>query len=671
MTEIVTLVALSLCFHFLFPNCSHATSIEDYFAMSLEELMDIEISSAAKRPQRLKDVPAAVYVITQDDLQRSGARYIADALRMVPGLHVAQAYAKRWAVSARGFNDEYANKLLLLIDGRSVYSAAFPTVLWDEQCIPIELIERIEVIRGPGGTTWGANAVNAIINVITKKAEKTQGLSVTVGSGNEEQGFANMIYGNSDGENLFYRFYFQGIKRDTSYSKHGWMMRDGWYDYRSGFRMDWDSYDADTLILSGDVRYGERETNYKVFSYREPYWWKQAGDVDVQGGNIMLKWAHLFQDVSQFTLKTYLQRSQRLSPILKSKIDTLDVELQYLFHPRSNHDTTIGVGFRANRVSMKGEWYVGFTNPEREDYIYSFCLQDEFSLADDRFKITWGTRLDHNSYTHFEIQPTIRALWKKNGKNIFWAAVSRAVHTPDLSARSAKWVVGFSEPSTFVPIPTFTILKGDKRFQSEVLWAYEAGYRYLPNKKTKFDVSFYFNDYSKLTTITSATGLPAIISLPETHLESYIYTSNKLKGEVYGIEVSASYTPTKWWTLKAAYTFTKMFLHPAGYIRHYDDKLQEGKTPNHQLSVLSMMKLTDKLSFDVWLRFVDSLPSIDVPAYWTADFHLGWTLSKHLKVSFVGQNLFDDHHPEFIPMFWEQDPSEVERSFYGSLTYQF
>ncbi len=648
-----------------------AMSMEDYFSMSLEELMDIEISSAAKRPQKLKDVPFAVYVITQEDLKRTGVRYIADALRMVPGLHVAQAYAKRWAVSARGFNDEYANKLLLLIDGRSVYSAAFPTVLWDEQTIPIELIERIEVIRGPGGATWGANAVNGIINVIIKRADATQGLSLTAGAGNEEKGFGDMICGDSIGENLFYRMYVQAIKRDNSYNKPYYVMKDGWYDYRAGFRMDGDFHGADSVTISGDVRYGERAAAYKVFSYVEPYWWKEKGDVDVKGGNLMLKWEHLFEDASQVTLKTYVQRSHRLNPILKNKVDTVDAEIQYLFYPWSSHSTTVGVGFRANKVSMQGKWFVSFRSPERNDYIYSFFFQDEASFLEDNLKVTWGARIDHNSYTHMEIQPTARILWKKNEKNIFWAAVSRAVHTPDLSARSANWVVGFINPSTFIPLSTYKLLKGDEDFRSEVLWAYEAGYRYFPGNKWKFDLSIYFDNYSNLTTITPAEGLPELVSQPVSHLESSLIVSNCLKGEVYGLELALSYSPVDWWTVKAAYTYTKMFLHPTGYIKYYDDKVQEGKTPEHQLSLFSMLKIGDNMSLDAWLRFNSNLPSIKVPSYWAMDVHLGWTPSSKWEFSLVGQNIFDNHHPEIKPMFWEQDPSEVERSFYASLTFHF
>jgi len=649
-----------------------AMSVEDYFSMSLEELMEIEISSASKRPQKLVEVPAAVYVITQEDLKRSGVRYIADALRMVPGLHVAQAYAKRWAVSARGFNDEYANKILLLIDGRSVYSAAFPTVLWDEQTVPIELIERIEVIRGPGGATWGANAVNAIINVITKRAEATQGVSFTAGAGSEEKGFGNVIYGDSLGENRFYRIYLQGFKRDNSYHKPSFLMKDGWYDYRSGFRLDWDSSSTESVTLSGDIRYGERDLAYKIFSYAKPYWWKETGDVDVKGGNLMLKWEHLFEDSSQFTLKTYAQTSSRLSPNFKTSVDTADAELQYLFYPWNRHSTTVGIGFRVNKVSMDGTWYLGFRTPEKDDYIYSFYFQDEISFANDRLKFTWGTRIDHNSYTHIEIQPTVRLLWKKSNQDIFWAAVSRAVHTPDLAAKSINWIVGFRHPSAFVPLPLYTILKGVNSFRSEVLWAYEAGYRYFPNKKFKLDISVYVNNYSNLTTITPYNkGVPLLVHEPVDHFESHIFISNALKGEVYGVEVAASYAPLNWWTIKAAYTFTKMFLHPTGYIKFYDDKVQEGKTPRHQFSLLSMMTLRPGLSLDSWLRFNSELPSIDIPSYWALDVHLGWKRGKRWEFSLVGQNIFDNHHPEIEPMFWEQDPSEVERGFYGSITYHF
>ncbi len=663
--------ALGIFFALLFCGAAKAKTLYNrYLSMGLEDLMNIEVTSAFKRPQSLKDTAAAVFVITQEDIRRSGATHVADLLRMVPGVDVAQGYSNTWAVSIRGFNEEYyTSKILLLIDGRSVYSAIFPTVNWSENDIPLEEIERIEVVRGPGGAVWGANAVNGIINIITKKAEDTQGLHLSFGGGNEERGFGYLRYGGRVGDNTFYRLYLNGISRDSSAGTTSFKTKDDWYDYRGGGRVDWYGTN-DEVSLFGDLYWSRQATSRNIYSYYPPYKTRHNSHMNISNGDVNLKWTHHLSNGSTFSLRSYYQYSDWNRYDFNSRVDTFDIEAQYLFSPIKHHSLMVGAGYRLDDEDVDATWYMAFDNPHRKDETFNLFIQDKISLMKDRLILTLGSKFEHNHYTDWEVQPSFRALFKVSKKISLWGAVSRAVHTPDMFTQDMRWCGMFYGPTPNRPFAFQMSLKGDQDLVSEDLWAYELGARLSISPRIDLDLAFYYNNYNHLIGLKAPSKM-RFNKGPIPHLEYPVTVSNLMDGEVYGAEVSSNIKVTPWWTIKPAYTYTHMHLwsNHSNLFKLYDEDIEEHKTPQHQLSVRSLMDLPHGLELDWWLRYVSR--TYKVNSYVAFDARIGWRPTDNLEISLVGRNLFDNHHLELTPLLAEQPPSEVERSVYAKVSVWF
>ncbi len=640
-----------------------------YLSMSLEELMNIEVTSAFKRPQSLRDTAAAVFVITREDIRRSGVTHFADLLRMVPGVNVAQVYSNRWAVSIRGFNEEYySSKILLLIDGRSVYSPIFPTVMWDENDIPLEEIERVEVVRGPGGATWGANAVNGIINIITRKASDTQGGLLSVGGGNEERGFGYLGYGGRVGENAFYRIYLKGMSRDGSHGTTSFNTRDDWYDYRGGGRLDWEG-DSDELSVMGDLHWSRQKTSRNIFSYSPPYNERHNSHMGAASGDLNLKWKHLFSDCSRFSVQTYYQFTNRNRYDYDSSISTFDIETSYLFSPLPHNSVQVGAGYRLDVEDIDSKWYMDFNNPHRKDETVNIFLQDQISLFDNRLIFTGGAKFEHNHYTGWEVQPSLRVLLKATENLTLWGAVSMAVHTPDMFSRDLRWVACFSPPTGNRPFVFNISTSGDKNLVSERMWAYETGGRWSLGDRVNLDVALYFDHYNHLVGLSAPEG-PVFSLEPVAHMEYPLKVTNTMDGDVYGAEISANILLLPNWRIMPAYTFTKMYLWSTKRpFVIYDEKEMERKTPRHQFSLRSQLTLFHQVELDTWLRHVSSLEGVS--SYTAFDARIGWRPKDNIEISISGRNLFDNHHLEFVPLLMEQPPSEVERSVYAKVSVWF
>lgn len=666
VSEITAVLKAVLLAMVIFPGNVAAST--DYFSMDLEELMQIKVTSASRRPQRLSDVAAAIFVITPEDLRRSGVTNVPEALRMVPGLEVARINSSNWAISARGFNNRFANKLLVLVDGRNIYSPIFSGVFWEEQDLLLDNIERIEVIRGPGGSLWGVNAVNGIINIITKKARDTQGYYVKAGGGTYEKAFGALRYGGKAGRCGFYRFYMKGFDRGSFKTPSGRSSKDGWQGFRSGFRMDLSPAHKDALRVSGDFNLETLDTNYLLPSMSPPYTRHYLNDTEVHTGNILLNWQHKLAKASRFSFKGYYDWNHANDFIIKYRVETLDLEAQACLCMWNRHDFTFGAGYRHLASRMRGSWYITFDPENQQDDLYNAFIQDEISLLRDRLALYLGTKVEHNPYTGFEIQPSIRLLWKAKAQT-FWAAISRAVHTPDMATSSASTPAQVLPPSFPLKKPITIYLKGNKHFTSEILWAYEAGYRTSLSGNCSLDIAVYMNRYRRLLTIMPESRLSGLF-LPYPELD--IIVGNKMRGETYGAEFSARFNPFRWWHLQAAYTYERLFLHSYGkVIADYSDKQQEGKSPRNQFSLRSSMDLPENLSFDAWLRYVDNLSASHVPAYLTMDLRLAWKPRRGLELAITGRNLLDNRHPEFVPEYLITERSEVIRSLYGQITWNF
>ncbi len=626
--------------------------------LSVEELVDIDVTSVSKYPEKFSEAAAAVAVLTSEDMERAGVTNIPDALRLVPGLDVAQVDAHTWAISSRGFNDIFADKLLVLIDGRTVYTPLFSGVFWDFQDTLLADIDRIEVVRGPGATLWGANAVNGVINIITKSARDTQGFLVSTGGGTEDRDFVNVRYGVKIDDDTFARVYVKYFDRDSSVLPDGTDTHDAWDMFRGGFRLDSEPSNENAFTLQGDIYTGNEDEVYSVPTTTPPFATTVSSTDQVSGGNLLGRWAHTFAPDSQLTLQAYYDRTEQETPIFGEKRDTGDVDLQDRFDWGDRQKIIWGVGFRVTHADIKNSLNVSLFPSDRTLTLYSAFVQDEISIVPERLRLTIGSKFEHNDFTGFEIQPSARALWTPGHAQTIWGSISRAVRTPSEAESDIRL-----NPAPPVPIPPgFLTIHGNPNMESEKLIAYEIGYRVQPIDQLKVDLTGFYNDYDDLRTIEPLLPGPVSPSI----------VKNKLFGETYGVELSATAQVTRQWRVQGSYSYFDAQLHREPGSRDTStEKIDEGSSPHNQFFIRSLLDVGWNIQFDSTLRYVDVLPVPKVPSYITLDLRLAWSPRKDLEFAVVGRNLLDDRHPEFAPTFIGTQKTEVERSVYGMVVWRY
>jgi iron complex outermembrane receptor protein len=630
--------------------------------LSLEELMNIPVSSVAKRESTVGQSPAAISVITNDDIRRSGATSIPEALRMSPGLEVAQINSSSWAITSRGFNGTTANKLLVLIDGRSVYTPLFGGVFWDVQDTLMEDINRIEVIRGPAGTLWGDNAVNGVINVITKNAADTQGLLVTGGGGTFERAFGGVRYGWKIGDDVAARVYVKHFERAYTQFPNGASAGDDWQMTQGGFRVDAGLSRQDHLSVHGDL-YDGTESNL-VPSSKQMF-----SDSRLFGANLLGLWTHDLGNGNDLHLQMYYDRTNRNLPTLSfaEGRDTFDVDFQNHLRLGLRHDLTWGLEYRVTTAKEANGPLIFFVPDSRTVQTTSAFIQDEIELVEKRLRLTIGSKFEYNSFSGFEVQPNARLLWNIDARQNTWGAISRAVRTPTDFDRDLR--VNFRIPNT----TTQTMIRGNPHFESEEVVAYELGYRIEPRPWVAFDVAAFYNNYDHLesneTTIFQSSTPPPLHTVFSSILD------NKLLGDTFGGEVAATFKPADWWTVRAAYTRMEIQLRRARGSTNTSSVLNIGNDPDNQVYLRSSWDLPYHVELDVSARYVDPLPHLHVPSYISADVRLGWRPNDHLELAVVGQNLLTPRHAEFntAPSAANPNPkpTEIPRGVYGSLTYRW
>ena len=641
---------------------------DDLTSLSLEDLMNVNVTSVSKKPQRLLDAASAIYVITQEDIRRSGARTIPDLLRMVPGIQVARMDANKWAITSRGFNGRFANKLLVMIDGRSVYTPAFSGVIWEVKDTLLEDIDRIEVIRGPGATLWGANAVNGVISIITKKANDTQGGLVNTGIGTEEQGFGGARYGGKVGEDVNYRVYMKYFNRDNTETAGDTEGHDDWRMGRGGFRVDWDKGVNDKLTFQGDYYDGTAGQRVTVPDLSTTSLYRRIDEnIDLSGGNFLFRWNRILNEESDLSLQFYYDRTERNEFVIEEIRDTFDIDLQHRFHLPLNNEVLWGGRFRFTTDDVDGSSTLSVSETSREDPLFSAFVQDEITLIPDKLYLTLGSKIEHNNYTGIEVQPSSRILYTPSAKHTVWGAVSRAVRTPSRLEHTIRLnQVPFAPGSLFPGSPaTMGIITGDNNFDSEVITAFEIGYRTQPTNRLFFDAAAFYNVYYDLLTIENGTPAPPDFSVPA-------FVRNKMNGDAYGVELAARWQALEWWNIKGSYSYMKLQLHTSGDSTDtFSEDGAEDDIPNHQFSFRSMMDLPGDLEFDSWIRYVDSVPSVDVDSYITLDARLGWNLTEKIELSIVGRNLLEKRHKEYGPSsIINTQVTDIERSVYASITWR-
>jgi iron complex outermembrane recepter protein len=644
----------------------------DLTEMKIEDLMNLEVTSVSRKAEKASDAAAAIFVITQEDLRRSGATSIPEALRMVPGLQVARIDANKWAITSRGFSGRFANKLLVLIDGRTVYTPLFSGVYWELQDTLLQDVERIEVIRGPGATLWGANAVNGIINVITKQAKNTQGTLLSAGSGTHEAGFGDARYGAKIGKDARYRIYAKYFKQNEFELTSGEGANDDWDVLRGGFRLDWEKTAHDSLTLQGDIYTGEAGETVTGPSLTAPFVQIFRHDIDISGGNILSRWGHIFSESSDMALQFYYDRTNREEASYEEIRNTFDLDFQHRFDLTKRHEIIWGLGYRYTFDDFDKGLFISLSPANRGTQLFSAFLQDEITLVENRLRLTLGSKFEHNDYTGFEVQPNARMLWTPCDHHTIWAAVSRAVRTPSRVEHNARVEVIAVPPETSEnpgPLPALVSLIGNKNFESEQLTAYELGYRVRPVDHFSLDIAGFYNVYDNL--LTGELGAASLEFLPmPIHIFVPINVLNNMDGETYGVEITADYRVSSWWRLQAAYSFLKMCLRSHGTNDASMVAGPSGSSPENLVSLRSWIDLPWNLEFDCWVRYVDTLPSLNIDSYITFDARLGWRPRKNLELSIVGQNLLDNQHLEFKPEITSL-PAEIERSVYGKITWCF
>ena len=634
--------------------------------LSIEELMQVKVTSVSKKQQRLSQVAAAVYVITQEDIRRSGATSIPEALRLAPGVQVARIDANKWAISIRGFNGRWSNKLLVLMDGRSVYTPTFGGVSWDVQDTLLEDIDRIEVIRGPGATMWGANAVNGVVNVITKHARDTQGGLVTAGGGSEELGFGGIRYGGKT-DHAYYRGYAKTFRRNHMLRPSGGPGAEDWDALRGGFRVDWDLSKQDAVTFQGDLYWDAAGVTASGPSLSPPFR-MVFDDVDNSaGGNLLGRWTHVVPARSETEVQFYFDRERSDSPFWTEAADTYELQFQQRrIRVASRHDLQWGLGARLVKDRLEGRWNVmRFAPSSREQPLWSAFLQDEVRLVEDRLSLTVGAKLEHTPFSGVEFQPSVRLAWTPNPRHTGWASISRAVRTPSRTERDGRTdIVAFPGAGG---VPNLMALIGNSGFGSESVRTHELGYRVEPVKRFSADLAAFYSVYGHLSSTTASAPFFELAPAPA-HLVIPLLFANNLRARTYGLELATNWNITHRWKLNGSYSWLRVRLNP----------VQEDGSPRHQARVTSFLDLPRKLSLDTTLYRVGGLLSsagftgqVAVPAYNRLDARLGWKPVQNLDLSLGLQNLLDPRHVEYASAADVVTGNQVGRSIYGKVTWRF
>ena len=622
----------------------------DYFSLPPDQLLAAEVISVSKQPERIADTAAAVFVITQSDIARSGVTTLPDALRMAPGVQVARADNNSWAISIRGFNGALTNKLLVMIDGRSVYNPLFAGTYWELQDYLLEDIERIEVVRGPGGAMWGANAVNGVINIITKRAESTQGNLVSGLYGTEE-GAVNLRHGGSFGDDNHYRVYAKYFDMEPSRKIGGGNASDASDGGRGGFRADW----GDVLTVQGDLYriYGDQLNSTPNFvAPFTPIVSKET--MESEGANILGRWKKDMDNGDLLTVQTYLDYTNREQILLKDERSIFDFDAQYNFADAGRHKITTGAGYRYTQDNLGNSPNVEFFPSSRSDNLFSFFAQDKIALSENEWYLTLGSKFEHNDYTGFEFQPNARLQYHPDSTQMFWGAVSKAVRTP------SRLEHDLNNTTTIFTTGTAVVLMANRDFESEELIAYEAGYRKQVSDDFSFDIAAFYNDYDNMATVGFLPTSPGLFP---------IEAVNGMTAETYGFEIASTWNVTDDVQLSASYSFLDMFLHVEEN-GGFDLETAERLSPHHQANMNASWKISQDVSLDGFAYYVDELSQSNVDDYVRFDVNLGWQITDNMKFNLVGQNLMDDSHREFSSP-TSLNATEVQRGVFGKLTCKF
>jgi iron complex outermembrane receptor protein len=629
----IAAVALGTHLALFASNASAQSDPQDLKAMSIEQLMAIDVTLATREPESVRRTAAAITVITGDDIRRAGVTTIADALALADGVHVARFNNGTWAVSARGFNATSANKLLVMIDGRIEYSPLFSGAFWNMLDYTLEDIDRIEVIRGPGATLWGANAVNGVVNIVTRHSRDTQGTLLAFGTGNEDPALADFRYGGA-AAGATYRVYGKFARRSPQVFNTGESSDDERRRGQVGFRVDRPGGGGEWL-LKGDLF--ESRDNFADRPRAE------FSEMALQG-----RWSRAFTPTSNVEVRSYYRREFRDVPLqLTHEIDTVDVDFQHGFAWRNRHRVVWGSGYRRNSDETAAG-NIGFEPPDRTYAVLSVFAQDEIIIRPERFDVTLGLKMEKNAFSGMEWQPNIRARVDVAPRQLIWGAVSRAVRRPtrlDVDVRA------------LAPTGAVVAIGGGDDYTREDLIAGEFGYRAQLSPIAAIDATLFTHRYDDLRSQElPATGPPIVVG-------------NTLNGRTQGVELSASVQPVPMWRMRASYTYLDVSITKDIDSRDIGGGASEANDPSHMFGLKTDVDLPGRVELNLFLRRVGALPNPRVPAYSELNGRIGWRPTEHIEVSLAGQDLLHDHHPEFGGLTPQR--VEFERSVRVQATFRY
>lgn len=680
LSELIWVLALLFVlspFTFAYAQEEVISDVDPLLEMSLEQLMSVEVTSVMKTATRLSDTPAAIYVLTSEDIRRSGVTTIPEALRIVPGMHVAQIDANKWAVTARGFNSIFANKLLVLVDGRSIYSPIFSGVWWDQQDVPMDDIERIEVIRGPGASLWGANAVNGVINITTKSAKNSQGGLVSAYVG-DERGGADLRYGTKIGDDAYLKAYghtamhssMRAADSDANANDLGRLNK-------GGFRFEKEVDNSNAITLQGDVFNGDSGGADQVLPnmvapsipvVAPPYTQNLGSKREISGFNLLGRWEHQISEGSNTALQAYWDHHQRdlVDWGTISRADTFDMDFQHNLHVSDTHNVVWGLGYRRNMNHTNNGNVLAYDRQNHSDNIYSVYAQDDVTLSPKRWHLLVGGRMEHNPITHFEFQPNARLVWTPSENQSFWASASRAVKTPswtELDVNAAAFVIppaGGGAASSLNPA-VLTSVRGNQNIDSETLYAYELGWRAAVTSRLNADVALFYNHYEDLTVTLPLA--PDLSNIASGYIVQNISYSNDATANSYGGEASLDWHVTNNWKLRASYSHFEIGTNLKTNVAFASVSNAE-LYPRHQATVWTQHQITPEVNLDVNVRYVGRIDSTaEIADYTALDARLAWTPSSQYEFALVGRNLLDPKHVEIGRML-SFSPSEIPREFF-------
>ncbi len=646
------------------------TLADPLIEMDLESLMDIEVYSASKKTQRLSDISSAVFVINQDMIRRSGLTELPEILRLAPGVQVSRINGNAWSVSIRGGSGRYGDKLLVMIDGRSIYTLLFAGVYWEDQDLVLADIDRIEVIRGPGAAIWGANAVNGVINIITKTAAETQGTHVNVVAGTVNSPLTGIRYGGTINDKAHYRVSAK-YRRQTRFDRpDGSENYDGLQVGHGSFRADWEPSSRDGFSLQGGMFDSTVEENMVEVFPAPPYSTLVRKDDDSRGWNLVGSWSRQIRTGNQVDLKMYFDDAHRDSFFYSSDLDTFDLALQHQLAVGSRHNVIYGFRYRYVTAEIEGKTNFKVAHNNRTDYLYSFFFQDEIALLKKELFLTLGSKFEYQSFTGSEVQPTLRMLWNVNDSNSLWAAVSRAVRNPSIGEQEMTLEGGYipvdGNPDQLVG---FWVV-GNPDLDSETLVAYEAGFRSEPTSVFSVDVALFYNQYDNVRGFELLPSSPALEPVP--HLRTGMKMANNVSGHSYGIELTADWKPINALRFRADYSTIRIETDEIPGSADFLNEEFAGRVPEALYTFSMDWTPRPDMDLGMYLYGASRLeyPVEPVPEYIRLDLRLAWRPLSGVELSLVGRNLFDSKHTEY-PSTDALLNSDVPLSIYAGLTLDF